>query len=49
MINRGVVLIGYSGHSYGCIEVAINQEFSVIGYHDILENIRQSVIYSRRG
>ena len=38
MINKGVVFIGYSGHSYGCIEVAINQEFSVVGYHDLLEN-----------
>ena len=38
-MNKRIVLIGYSGHSYGCIEVAINQEFSVIGYHDILEKL----------
>jgi len=39
MINKGVVLIGYSGHSYGCIEVAIKQGFSIVGYHDILEKV----------
>jgi len=39
MINKGAVLIGYSGHSYGCIEVAIKQGFSIIGYYDILKNI----------
>ena len=37
MIKKGVVLIGYSGHSYGCIEVAISCGFSIIGYHDISE------------
>ena len=39
MKNKNLVIIGYSGHSYGCIEVAINQGFSVVGYHDILENL----------
>jgi len=39
MINKKIVIIGYSGHSYGCIEVAIKQGFSIVGYHDILENI----------
>ena len=37
MINNKVVIIGYSGHSFGCIEVLINQGFSIIGYHDVLE------------
>ena len=36
---RKVVIVGYSGHSYGCIEVAIEQRFSIIGYHDIVEKI----------
>ena len=34
-----LIIIGYSGHSYGCIEVAIKQGFSIVGYHDIIENI----------
>ena len=38
MIKKEVVIIGYSGHSYGCIEVAINQGFLIVGYHDILQN-----------
>jgi sugar O-acyltransferase (sialic acid O-acetyltransferase NeuD family) len=33
--NNKLVVIGYSGHSFGCIEVAINQGFLVIGYYDI--------------
>ena len=32
-------IIGYSGHSYGCIEVAIKNGFSIVGYHDIKEDI----------
>jgi len=32
-----VVFIGYSGHSYGCIELAIDNGFKVVGYHDISE------------
>ena len=39
MTNKKIVIIGYSGHSYGCIEVAIKNGFSIIGYHDIKENI----------
>jgi sugar O-acyltransferase (sialic acid O-acetyltransferase NeuD family) len=39
MINKGIVIIGYSGHSYVCVEVAIMQGFSILGYHDILENV----------
>jgi sugar O-acyltransferase (sialic acid O-acetyltransferase NeuD family) len=38
-MNKKIVLIGYSGHSYGCVEVAIKQGFSIIGYHDVLEKI----------
>jgi hypothetical protein len=37
MINNKVVIIGYSGHSFGCIVGIINQGFSIIGYHDVLE------------
>lgn len=37
MINNKVVIIGYSGHSFGCIEVLLNQGFSIIGYHDVSE------------
>ena len=37
MINKKIVIIGYSGHSFGCIEVAIKQEYSIVGYHDISE------------
>ena len=39
MINKKIVIIGYSGHSYGCIEVAIKQGFSIVGYHDVLEKV----------
>ena len=39
MINNNIVIIGYSGHSYGCIEVAIKQGYSIVGYHDILEKV----------
>ena len=39
MINKKIVIIGYSGHSYGCVEVAIKQGFSIVGYHDILEKV----------
>ena len=39
MKNNNLVIIGYSGHSYGCIEVAIKQGFSIIGYHDVLEKL----------
>jgi len=40
MTNKKIVIIGYSGHSYGCIEVATKQGFSIVGYHDILEKVR---------
>ena len=30
MINKKIVIIGYSGHSYGCIEVAIKQGFQLL-------------------
>lgn len=39
MTNKTIVIIGYSGHSYGCIEVAINQKYSIVGYHDTLEKV----------
>ena len=39
MKNKNLVIIGYSGHSYGCVEVAIKQGFSILGYHDVLENV----------
>ena len=39
MINKKIVIIGYSGHSFGCIEVAIKQGFSIVGYHDVLEKV----------
>ena len=38
-MNKKIVIIGYSGHSYGCVEVAIKQGFSIIGYHDVLEKV----------
>jgi sugar O-acyltransferase (sialic acid O-acetyltransferase NeuD family) len=38
-MNKRIVLIGYSGHSYGCVEVAIKQGFSIVGYHDVLEKV----------
>ena len=37
MKNKNLLIIGYSGHSFGCIEVAIKQEYSIVGYHDISE------------
>ncbi|MAD12259.1 MAG: acetyltransferase [Flavobacteriaceae bacterium] len=37
MTNNNIIFIGYSGHSYGCIEVALSCGFSVNGYCDILE------------
>jgi sugar O-acyltransferase (sialic acid O-acetyltransferase NeuD family) len=39
MKNKRIVFIGYSGHSFGCIEIAINQGCSIVGYHDILEKV----------
>jgi sugar O-acyltransferase (sialic acid O-acetyltransferase NeuD family) len=39
MTNKKIVMIGYSGHSFGCIEVAIKQEYLIVGYHDILEKV----------
>jgi sugar O-acyltransferase (sialic acid O-acetyltransferase NeuD family) len=39
MKNKNLLIIGYSGHSYGCIEVAISCGFSVAGYHDISEKV----------
>ena len=39
MKNNKLVVIGYSGHSFGCIEVAINQGFLVIGYYDISKKV----------
>jgi sugar O-acyltransferase (sialic acid O-acetyltransferase NeuD family) len=39
MKNKNLVIIGYSGHSYGCVEVAIKQGFSIVGYHDVLEKV----------
>ena len=39
MKNTELIVIGYSGHSYGCIEVAIMQGFLIVGYHDILEKV----------
>lgn len=37
MINKKIAIIGYSGHSFGCIEVVIKQHYSIVGYYDILE------------
>jgi len=37
MKNNKLIVIGYSGHSFGCIEVAINQNILVVGYHDSSE------------
>ena len=39
MTNKKIVIIGYSGHSFGCIEVATKQGFSIVGYHDVLEKV----------
>jgi len=39
MKNNNLVIIGYSGHSFGCIEVAILQKYIIVGYHDILEKV----------
>lgn len=38
MMNKNIVIIGYSGHSSGCIEVAISVGHFILGYHDIAEN-----------
>lgn len=37
MDNKKIIIIGYSGHSYCCIEVAVSLGFSIIGYCDIEE------------
>ena len=39
MKNKNLLIIGYSGHSFGCIEVAIKQGFLIVGYHDLLEKV----------
>lgn len=36
---KKINIIGYSGHSFGCIEVLINQWFSIIGYDDVFEKV----------
>ena len=36
---KNLIIVGYSGHSFGCVEVAIEQGFSIIGYHDVLEKV----------
>tara|TARA_B100000767_G_C19685609_1_gene501619 strand:- start:162 stop:776 length:615 start_codon:yes stop_codon:yes gene_type:complete len=36
-MKNKIVFIGYSGHSYGCIELAINQGLKVEGYFDLKE------------
>ena len=40
MKNKNFVIIGYSGHSFGCIEVAIKRGWSIIGYYEIKEKNR---------
>ena len=35
MLNKKISIIGYSGHSYLCIETALKLGFSIIGYYDI--------------
>lgn len=35
LIHKKLVLIGYSGHSFGCIEISKSLGWSVIGYHDL--------------
>ena len=37
--HKKIVFIGYSGHSFGCIEVAKKQGYKIVGYYDIKENI----------
>ena len=36
-MKNKIVFIGYSGHSYGCIELAISQCLKVEGYFDLKE------------
>jgi sugar O-acyltransferase (sialic acid O-acetyltransferase NeuD family) len=37
MQKTTIEIIGYSGHSYVCIEAAINSGFEIVGYYDIEE------------
>ena len=39
MRNKKFTIVGYSGHSYGCIEALISQEVSILGYYDIEEKL----------
>ena len=36
-MKNKIVFIGYSGHSYGCVELAINQGLKVQGYFELKE------------
>lgn len=41
MLNE-LVIIGYSGHSFVCIENAILNQFQIIGY---CENLEKKIIH----
>ena len=38
-MSKNIILLGYSGHSFVCIETALQSGFQVIGYYDIEEKI----------
>lgn len=37
MTDKKLVFIGYSGHSFGCIEIALSQGYLIDGYFDLKE------------
>ena len=37
MKNKDLAIIGYSGHSFVCLEIALLNNFRVLGYYDLLK------------
>ena len=37
MINKKLAFIGYSGHSYVCIELALKNDITISGYYDLIK------------
>ena len=46
-MKNKIVFIGYSGHSYGCVELAINQGLKVQGYFELKEKKKKFVVMKK--
>ena len=36
-MKKKIAIIGNSGHSFCCIEIAVCQDYSILGYYDVCE------------